>query len=603
MEGVVVLSNNKPLLTTRFSNPRLADLSIDAFLNAKRSRTSSSHAITYNDVDAYDTVTSGSSSNGKSRDDVIDPIIWFEAFEDLSRRRGHASTSQNGGMGKGKGKARGRLNSYTVSDDEDEETDSEEEEDSEDDDDDEDEDVATGNAWASTSSARTDEKTNGSTKTSSKIGTSYGCCHISHNNLSFLVPVRRDCDPSIAFSYLYSLIGVLRQYLGGEVNDTSLKENFDVTLQLLEETFSAPYPVSTDASALQELVPTSSLFSKMLMAGLAAATQATSSVSGLSSSSNHHQAGFGSSGMSGSMTPSSLFSSPLYWRRSGIKYAQNEIFFDINEEIKAVIDKNGSVINGDVWGRIDCRCKLSGMPDVSISLSNAAAIDDPSFHPCVRIGKWTAGKSLSFVPPDGGFELMGYRLSNSSPGSLYRASNASGKSSDTLPLRIRPVITTGEAGGSFNISLAPSGTVGPGGVAILEDVTVELYLGSSATAVKGSIQSNDNRRLAAISSSGSTGSSQANKVPPGGSWAFDTITRVLTWKIPKLVSSPVLSGTWQYDDNLGKSDPSPVMSVRFKAPLTNVSGLSITSLKVLGEKYSMYKGLRSNMRGHVEVRW
>lgn len=221
MEGVVVLSNksvyslplsrasalhadgpdvsSKPLLTTRFSNPRLADLSIDAFLNAKRSRTSSSHAITYNDVDAYDTVTSGSSSNGKSRDDVIDPIIWFEAFEDLSRRRGHASTSQNGGMGKGKGKARGRLNSYTVSDDEDEETDSEEEEDSEDDDDDEDEDVATGNAWASTSSARTDEKTNGSTKTSSKIGTSYGCCHISHNNLSFLVPVRRDCECGSCF--------------------------------------------------------------------------------------------------------------------------------------------------------------------------------------------------------------------------------------------------------------------------------------------------------------------------------------------------------------------------------------------------------------------
>lgn len=200
---------------------------------------------------------------------------------------------------------------------------------------------------------------------------------------------------------------------------------------------------------------------------------------------------------------------------------------------------------------------------------------------------------------------MGYRLSNSSPGSLYRRANASGKSSDTLPLRIRPVITTGEAGGSFNISLAPFGTVGPGGVAILEDVVVQLYLGSTATAVKGSIQSNDNRRLAALSSSGSSSSSssQANKSPPGGSWEFDTVTRILTWKIPKLLSSPVLSGTWQYDDNLGQSDPSPVMSVRFKASLTNVSGLSITSLKVLGEKYSMYKGLRSNMKGHVEVRW
>jgi len=194
---------------------------------------------------------------------------------------------------------------------------------------------------------------------------------------------------------------------------------------------------------------------------------------------------------------------------------------------------------------------------------------------------------------------MGYRLSNSSPGSLYARQNASGKSSDSLPLRIRPVITTGEAGGSFDISLAPSGTAGPGGLALLEEVVIHIHLGSSATAVKGSIQSNDNRRLNSSKSS----SSSANKTPPGGSWEFDSISRTLIWKIPKLVSSPVLNGTWQYDDNLGKSAPSPVMSIRFKAPLTNISGLSITSLKVLGEKYSMYKGLRSNMKGHVEVRW
>lgn len=197
---------------------------------------------------------------------------------------------------------------------------------------------------------------------------------------------------------------------------------------------------------------------------------------------------------------------------------------------------------------------------------------------------------------------MGYRLSTSSPGSLYGKASASGRSSVTLPIRIRPIITTGEVGGSFNISLAPSGHVGPGGVALLEDVILHFYLGASATTVKASIQSNDNRRLGAISASGST-SSSVNNPPAGGSWEFDSISHTLIWRITKLVSSPVLSGTWQYDDNWGKSKPSPVMSVKFRAPLTNVSGLSITSLKVTGERYSMYKGLRSNMKGHVEVRW
>ena len=176
------------------------------------------------------------------------------------------------------------------------------------------------------------------------------------------------------------------------MNDINMRENFDVSLQLLGETFSAPYPVSTDASALQELVPTTSPFSKMLLAGLAAATQATSSVGVGSSSSSHKQqnSGIGSNGI---LTPSSIFSSPLYWRRSGIKYSQNEIYFDINEDIKAIIDKNGQIITGDIWGRIDCKSKLSGMPDVSLSFSNPSSIEDPSFHPCVRyVFTFTASK-------------------------------------------------------------------------------------------------------------------------------------------------------------------------------------------------------------------
>jgi hypothetical protein len=74
-------------------------------------------------------------------------------------------------------------------DDQDEDEDDSEEEDEESDEEDDDEDE-TANAWASTSKTKTDDTTN---ILSSKIGSSYGCCHISHNNLHFLVPMRSDC--------------------------------------------------------------------------------------------------------------------------------------------------------------------------------------------------------------------------------------------------------------------------------------------------------------------------------------------------------------------------------------------------------------------------
>lgn len=180
----------------------------------------------------------------------------------------------------------------------------------------------------------------------------------------------------MAFAYLHSLLGVLRQYLGGDVTDHALRDNFDIVLQLFAETLSPPYPISTDASALQELVPSSSLLAKILNASLAAASSASATAAGLS----------GTSSQSLQLQPqvTTPFSSPLHWRRAGIRHPQNEIYFDVNEEVRAILDKNGGVIAGDVWGRIDARSKLSGMPDISMTFSNPSLLGDLSFHPCVR---------------------------------------------------------------------------------------------------------------------------------------------------------------------------------------------------------------------------
>lgn len=105
----------------------------------------------------------------------------------------------------------------------------------------------------------------------------------------------------------------------------SLRENFDIVLQLFSETFSSPYPVSTDASALAELVPSTNFLNKIFTAGLVAASNATGGNSG--------------SAPAGYAGPANYSTSPLHWRRAGIRYAQNEVYFDINEDIKAVLDK------------------------------------------------------------------------------------------------------------------------------------------------------------------------------------------------------------------------------------------------------------------------
>lgn len=69
-------------------------------------------------------------------------------------------------------------------------------------------------------------------------------------------------------------------------------------------------------------------------------------------------------------------------------------------------------------------CQLSGMPDLKLGLndkayyeaqgrtsrSKAIEFNDIKFHQCVRLGRFENERLVTFIPPDGKFELMSYRL-------------------------------------------------------------------------------------------------------------------------------------------------------------------------------------------------
>lgn len=46
------------------------------------------------------------------------------------------------------------------------------------------------------------------------------------------------------------------------------------------------------------------------------------------------------------------------------------------------------------------------------SEDGSIVLDDTQFHQCVKLGRYEADRSISFVPPDGAFELMKYRATH-----------------------------------------------------------------------------------------------------------------------------------------------------------------------------------------------
>lgn len=143
----------------------------------------------------------------------------------------------------------------------------------------------------------------------------------------------------------------------------------------------------------------------------------------------------------------------LSWRRSDVKYRKNEAFVDVIEDVNLLMSPTGTVLRADVSGQIVMRAYLSGTPECKFGLNDrllfdslelrrpddsgtdtrtratrAAAgsvtLEDCQFHQCVKLGRFDSDRIISFVPPDGEFELMRYRATENV----------------NLPFRVQPIV-------------------------------------------------------------------------------------------------------------------------------------------------------------------
>eukprot|EP00607_Mallomonas_marina_P000131 CAMPEP_0182425544 /NCGR_PEP_ID=MMETSP1167-20130531/11991_1 /TAXON_ID=2988 /ORGANISM="Mallomonas Sp, Strain CCMP3275" /LENGTH=314 /DNA_ID=CAMNT_0024606351 /DNA_START=463 /DNA_END=1407 /DNA_ORIENTATION=- len=118
------------------------------------------------------------------------------------------------------------------------------------------------------------------------------------------------------------------------------------------------------------------------------------------------------------------------WRREGIKYRKNEVYIDVHETVSLLTSSTGQILRAEVNGKVLMKACLTGMPECKFGLNDklimekessagttvsgkkitGVEIDDCTFHRCVRLGKFDSERTITFIPPDGEFELMRYRV-------------------------------------------------------------------------------------------------------------------------------------------------------------------------------------------------
>ena len=346
---------------------------------------------------------------------------------------------------------------------------------------------------------------------------------IYRNRLYFVAVVTKEVQPLFVIEFLHRIVDTFVDYFEC-CSESIIKDNYVVVYELLDEMLDNGYPLATESNILKELIKPPTILRSVV-----------NTVTGQSNVADQ--------------LPSGQLSS-VPWRRSGVKYTSNEAYFDVIEEVDAIIDRSGSIVFAEIQGSINATVKLSGMPDLNLSFVNPRLMDDVSFHPCIRYKRWEDEQVMSFIPPDGNFKLCSYHVK--SQGAV------------SIPITVRHNIKYAGTGGKFEVSISGRQLMGK----VVEDVVICAFVPKQVV--------------------------NLNLVPSQGAYSFSPVEKELKWDVGKIAPGkpPSIKGSISLQTGMPIPEEKPTLLVQFTIQQMAISGLRVNRLNMYAEKYKPFKGVK-----------
>lgn len=381
--------------------------------------------------------------------------------------------------------------------------------------------------------------------------------HIVREKMVLLAVVTQEDQTLAIFGLLDRVFQVLVRYLG-DVNEDSLRQNFSTVYLLLDEMIDSGLPFTTELNSLESIIAPPSTIGKVVSAVSGSSSQVLSDVPPDQR---------GQSGMSalttalGAATHTQIggASSEVWWRRQNVTYASNEVYIDIVESVDCVVNGQGHMVAGGIAGDVVVNSRLSGLPEVLLSLRNPGVLQDVSFHPCVRLQRYERDKALSFCPPDGEFTLASYWIPDTTM---------------ALPFNFAVSVNWHAEHGKLQLTASPKMAIAMQNKQMLIDkFCVNVRLPSSIAS--------------------------ANLTCQGGNIRFDEERKLVVWHVGKLhLQDTKAEGTLMYATN--PKDSTPIIPSEEKATAQlafvikgwAISGIKLDACDVSGTNYTPYKASR-----------
>jgi AP-4 complex subunit mu-1 len=244
---------------------------------------------------------------------------------------------------------------------------------------------------------------------------------------------------------------------------------------------------------------------------------------------------------------------------------KNEIYVDIVERLTVLFNSSGIVVNSSIDGSILMRSFLSGNPELRLALNEdlvigkggamgSVVLDDCNFHECVHLDEFESDRQLHFLPPEGEFAVLNYRITAD-----FRS-----------PFRIYPTL---EETGPYKLELV-----------VL--VRADLPDGNHGTNVSVRIP---------VPKATSTASIDLNTEIPGCIAEYSNAEKKIIWSIRKFTGGSEMSMRVKItlDTPVVSSHKREIgpISMSFEIPMYNVSNLQVRYLRI-SETHKSYNPCR-----------
>lgn len=222
-------------------------------------------------------------------------------------------------------------------------------------------------------------------------------CFIRVNDVFFLMVSKINTCPLQQIAFMRRCVSVFEGYFE-HVSQETVVDNFVIVYELLDEMCDFGFPQYTEAKVLKEYITQEGLISYLMPEDKLRVKELPPAVTGM-----------------GGGTP---------WRLPGkYKYRKNEAYLDVVESINILVSPEGETLSSEIVGQLKMHVRLSGMPTLKLGLNDKAMLGiagrsgravemaDVKLHQCVRLDQFESDRVITFIPPDGDFELMTYRTS------------------------------------------------------------------------------------------------------------------------------------------------------------------------------------------------